>query len=138
MQDYAAFCYQRLLACFYRRRKYPLGSEDRIHAVGEAKMFLRSYRAEIDWRATEIIAQVLEINAPPVEVTAEERRQWVAWWKPSYETARTLPDEEKAYLKSGGWWPPLCASMIGVAPEIVLRTSRPGLYADESPTAHKL
>jgi len=48
--------------------------------------------------------------------------------KPSYEAARTMPDEEKTYLKSGGWWPPLCASMIGIAPEIVRRTARPGLF----------
>lgn len=75
------------------------------------------------------MAQVLEI-ASPAEAIAEEWRQWVAWWKSSYEIARTLPDEQKAYLQTGGWWPPLCASMIGVAPEIVRRTSRPGLYAE--------
>lgn len=73
------------------------------------------------------MAQVLEIAAP-VEATAEEWRQWVAWWKSSYETARTLPDEQKAYLKSGGWWPPLSVGMIGIAPEIVRRTLRPALY----------
>jgi hypothetical protein len=73
------------------------------------------------------IAQVLEIAAP-VEATAEERRQWVAWWKPSCEAAQKMTDEHKTYLKTGRWWPPLCASMIdGAAPEIVLRTSR-GLY----------
>ena len=69
------------------------------------------------------IAEALEIAAP-VEATAGERRQWVAWWKPSYQTARTMSDEHKAYLKRGGWWPPLVASMIGVAPEIVHRTRR--------------
>lgn len=133
MEDYAAFCRQRLMACFRRRRKYPLGSEDREHAVKEARAFLRYYRAEIEWQEAQLIAQVLEIDVP-VEATADERRQWVAWWKPSYETARTLPDEQKAYLRGGGWWPPLCDSMIGVAPEIVRRTSRPGLYADEKQT----
>ncbi len=53
----------------------------------------------------------------------------MAWWKPSYDVARTLPDERKAYLKSGGRWPPLSAHMIDIAPDIVRRTSRPGLYA---------
>ena len=94
-------------------------------------MFLRDFRAEIDCREIERIAETLEIAAP-VEATADERRQWEAWWKPSYEAALTLPDAERAYLKSGGWWPPLCASMIGVAPEIVRRTARPGLFADPS------
>ena len=75
-------------------------------------MFLRDFRAEIDCREIERIAETLEIAAP-VEATADERRQWEAWWKPSYEAALTLPDAERAYLKSGGWWPPLCASMIG-------------------------
>ncbi len=86
--------------------------------------------SEIDPEQAEHIAEVLEIDAP-VQATAEERRQWVAWWKPSYEAALTLPDAQRAYLKSGGWWPPLSASMIGVAPEIVRRTARPGLFADQ-------
>jgi hypothetical protein len=133
MQDYAAFCRQRLRACFHRRRNYPLGSDDRQLAVKEARAFLRYYRGELAWQEIEHIAEVLEIAAPK-EATAEERRQWLAWWRPSFEVARTLPDKEKAYLKSGGWWPPLCASMIGVAPEIVRRTSRPGLYADQGRT----
>jgi hypothetical protein len=83
---------------------------------------------ELLWQEINHIAQVLEIAAP-VEATAEERRQWVAWWTPSYESELKMTDEHKAYLKNGRWWPPLCASMIdGAAPEIVLRTSRPGLY----------
>jgi hypothetical protein len=44
MQDYAAFCRQRLLACFRRRRKYPLGSDERAHCLKETRMFLRAYR----------------------------------------------------------------------------------------------
>jgi hypothetical protein len=133
MEDFAAFCRQRLKACFHRRRKYPLGSEDREQAVKDTRDFIRYYREELDWQEIDRMAQVLEIAAP-VKATAEERCQWVAWWKSSYETARTLSDEQKAYLKSGRWWPPLSASMIGLAPEIVLRTSRPGLYADEKQT----
>ena len=74
------------------------------------------------------IAALLDICAPDETASAEDWRVWVAWWEPSYEAALTLPDAEKAYLKSGGWWPPLCASMIGVAPEIVRRTARPGLF----------
>ncbi|MGO9235678.1 MAG: hypothetical protein ACLP4V_17035 [Methylocella sp.] len=85
--------------------------------------------SEIGREEVERMAEVLGINAP-VQETAEERRQWVAWWKLSYEAALTLHDDERAYLKSGGWWPPLRASMIGVAPEIVRRTARPGLFAD--------
>jgi len=41
-------------------------------------MFLRDFRAEIDWREIERIAETLEIAAP-VEATADERRQWEAW-----------------------------------------------------------
>lgn len=37
------------------------------------------------WQEINRIAQVLEINAPVGGTTAEERRQWVEWWKPSYE-----------------------------------------------------
>ena len=134
MQDYAAFCRQRLMTRVHRRRKYPLGSEDRAHTVKEARTFLRSYRLELQWQAAERMALELEIAAPACGTSAEDLAQWVAWWKPSYETARALPDEQRAYLKSGGWWPPLSASMIDVAPEIVRRTSRPGVYADERQT----
>jgi len=57
--------------------------------------------------------------------------QWLAWWKSSCAMAQTITDEHKAYLKNGGWWPPLSANMIEAAPEIVRRTARPGLYADD-------
>jgi hypothetical protein len=92
-------------------------------------------REELDWREINRIAQVLEINAPVGTTAAEERRQWIEWWKPSYEDALKMTDEDKTYLKNGRWWPPLCAHMFGAAPQIVLRTSRPGLYADPSPEA---
>ena len=62
----------------------------------------------------QLIARVLEIAAPK-EASAEEWTQWVAWWEPSYNAAREMADEEKAYLKSGGWWPPLSAAQIGIA-----------------------
>ena len=74
------------------------------------------------------IAEALEIAAPE-QATADELRQWVSWWKESYEAARRLSDEQRAYMKEGGWWPPLSASMIGIAPEIVRRTERPGLFS---------
>ncbi len=77
------------------------------------------------------IAALLDIRAPHETASADDWRVWVAWWEASYEAALTLPDAERAYLKSGGWWPPLCASMIGVAPEIVRRTARPGLFEDQ-------
>ena len=72
------------------------------------------------------IATVLEIAAPD-DATADELRQWISWWKPSYETARRLSQEQKDYLKSGGWWPPLVASQIDIAPAIVRRTLRPDI-----------
>lgn len=53
MEDYAAFCRQRLRACFHRRRKYPVGSDDRAHAVKEARAFLRYYRREMQIRDEE-------------------------------------------------------------------------------------
>ena len=46
MEDFARFCRQLLRACYYRRLKYPLGSEDRAHAVDEARRFIRAYRHE--------------------------------------------------------------------------------------------
>jgi hypothetical protein len=73
------------------------------------------------------IAEVLEIAAPE-EASADELRQWVAWWRESYEAASGLGDEQKLYLKSGGWWPPVTAAQVAnSAPEIVRRTKRPGL-----------
>jgi hypothetical protein len=86
MKHVALFFRQRALACFHRRRKYPLGSAERTFTTEEARMFLRDYRAAIDWREIERNAATLEIAAP-VEATADERHQWRAWWKPSYEAA---------------------------------------------------
>jgi hypothetical protein len=50
MEDYAAFCRNRLRTCYHRRRKYPVGSEGWTLAVPEARMFLRNYRAERHWQ----------------------------------------------------------------------------------------
>jgi hypothetical protein len=63
MQDYAAFCRQRAEACFHRRRKYPLGSEDREQAVKDTRDFIRYCRA--DWQsrpAHERLAAAAEIT----------------------------------------------------------------------------
>ncbi len=74
------------------------------------------------------IAEVLEIAAPE-QASADELQQWVSWWKASCETARGLSDEQRDYLKSGGWWPPVSAAQIeNSAPDIVRRTQRPGLW----------
>ena len=74
------------------------------------------------------IAEVLEIAAPE-RASADELQQWVSWWKASYEAACDLSDKERAYLKSGGWWPPVVAAQIeSCAPDIVRRTRRPGLW----------
>lgn len=77
---------------------------------------------------TRRMAELLEIAAPE-QVSADELQQWVEWWKPSYRAARRLSDEQKAYLKQGGWWPPIAAHQIeNIAPDIVRRTQRPGLW----------
>jgi hypothetical protein len=83
------------------------------------------------------IAEVLEIPAPE-QASADELLQWVSWWRASYEAASRLSDEQRNYLKSGGWWPPLNAAQIEYAPDIVRRTQRPGLWARTEPamTAH--
>jgi hypothetical protein len=72
------------------------------------------------------IAKVLEIAAPD-DAGADELQQWVSWWKPSFEAARRLSQEQKDYLKSGGWWPPLVAAQLAIAPPIVRRTLRPDI-----------
>ena len=45
MEDPAAFFKQRALEAFHRRKKHPLGSEERKHNCDEARSFLKSYRA---------------------------------------------------------------------------------------------
>jgi hypothetical protein len=78
------------------------------------------------------IAAYLEIGAPDETASADDWRMWVAWWEASYEAARGLSEEQKRYLKAGGWWPPVTASHIqGPAPEIVIRTRRPSLFVDQ-------
>jgi hypothetical protein len=122
MQDWPAFCRQRLRASFLRRRRYPLGSDDRAHCVQEARMFLRAYRPAL-------IAHVLDI-ASPSSATGDEMRKWVEWWKPSYRAARTISDGQRAYLKQGGWWPPVSAQQVNCQPPaIVAVTTRPGLHS---------
>jgi hypothetical protein len=77
------------------------------------------------------IARVLEIAEPP-SATAEALREWVEWWTPSYRSARLLSDEQRAYLKQGGWWPPVSAHQIArPAPAIVIAAARPALYGDK-------
>ncbi len=49
MEDPTSFFRQRLLACFHRRRKYALGSEDRAHAVKETRTFIRAYRESMKY-----------------------------------------------------------------------------------------
>jgi len=75
------------------------------------------------------IAAALGMHAPDHTTSPEDWRAWVAWWEASYETARQLSEEQKRYLKAGGWWPPVTASQIqNPAPEIVIKTRRPGLF----------
>jgi hypothetical protein len=84
-------------------------------------MFLGAYRLAV-------IARVLDIAAPS-SATADEITEWVKWWKPSYRAARAMSDEQIAYLKKGGWWPPVSAHQIDCQPPaIVSATARPGLH----------
>ena len=48
MQDAAAFYRQRARASFYRRRKYPVNSEEWKQAVHDARQFIGYYRAQTD------------------------------------------------------------------------------------------
>jgi hypothetical protein len=74
------------------------------------------------------IAEVLEIAAPE-QASTDELQQWVSWWKESYKAACVLSDEQRHYLKQGGWWPPVTAHQIdNIAPDIVRRTQRPSLW----------
>ncbi len=77
------------------------------------------------------IAALLDIDAPDETASVDDWRIWVAWWEPSYEAARGLSEEQKRYLKAGGWWPPVTAAHIRPAPEIVIRMQRPGLFGRE-------
>lgn len=119
MEDWPAFCRQRLRACFLRRRRYPLGSDDRAHCVKEARMFLHAYRPAV-------ISRVLQIAEPTI-ANADEMREWVEWWRPSYRTARQLSDEHRACLRQGGWWPPLVAHQIDRPAPAIAAAARPGL-----------
>jgi len=46
MQDPAAFFRQRAIECFWRRRLYPINSEDWKDTVRQARMFIRGYRGQ--------------------------------------------------------------------------------------------
>lgn len=76
----------------------------------------------------EIVA-TLGVNRPIDGASLEELDAWVGWWRPSFETARGLPPDRVAYLKSGGWWPPVSSEQIArVPPRIVVRSLRPNLF----------
>ena len=55
MQDAALFFRQRALACFHRRRKYPLLSPEWQHEVDDARYFIRACRDNWDDRPREIV-----------------------------------------------------------------------------------
>jgi hypothetical protein len=46
MEDYAAFCRQRAVACFHRRRRWPFLSPAWRHEVNDARDFIRYCRRE--------------------------------------------------------------------------------------------
>lgn len=81
-------------------------------------------------RAEETIA-VLGVPRPVEGASAHELETWVEWWRPSLETARKLPSDRIAYLRAGGWWPPVAAEQVArVPPSIVQRPLRPKMYED--------
>jgi hypothetical protein len=49
MEDYAAFCRQRAVARFHRRRRWPFLSPAWRHEVDDARRFIRSCRE--DWQS---------------------------------------------------------------------------------------
>lgn len=62
MQDPAGFFKQRALAAFHRRKRHPLGSEERKHNCAEARMFLKSYRRSL---SSERQRHLEEVTDPP-------------------------------------------------------------------------
>ncbi|NMW19577.1 MAG: hypothetical protein HKK66_11270 [Chlorobiaceae bacterium] len=73
-----------------------------------------------------LIAAGLDINAPTA-ATDEQLLQWIEWWRLSFKASQAIAENQKQYLKAGGWWPPVVAHQIGIPPEIVIKTSRPAL-----------
>ena len=53
MEDYAAFCRQRAVACFHRRRRWLFLSPAWRHEVDDARSFIRYYRAEWQSRSAQ-------------------------------------------------------------------------------------
>lgn len=80
--------------------------------------------------AIEETATILGINKPRESASEEELRIWIEWWRPSVEAAREMCSEDMAYLRAGGWWPPVTAAQISAVPPVIVRqTTRPSLYA---------
>lgn len=51
--------------------------------------------------------------ARPIEgATASELEIWLVWWRPALETVRKLTTDRIAYLRAGGWWPPIAAEQV--------------------------
>jgi hypothetical protein len=48
MRDPASFFRQRASACFHRRRKYPVNSDDWLHEVNSARRFVAAYRGLVE------------------------------------------------------------------------------------------
>lgn len=79
-------------------------------------------------RQADDIGRVLGLAAPAEDTSPEDLALWIDWWHPSAELARSLPPERIAYLRAGGWWPPVPADRISrLPPAIVTRTLRPAL-----------
>lgn len=78
MQDYASFCRQRAQACFHRRRRYQILSDEWRHEVADARRFIKAYRNELRVQDAELAEQVDDRHqpyrryAPECQPTAED------------------------------------------------------------------
>jgi hypothetical protein len=78
---------------------------------------------------SESVARTLGINPPAATSSGAEIEQWIQWWRPSAQAAAAMTPEIRASLKDGRKWPPVIARYISeLAPPIVRRTLRPGLF----------
>lgn len=83
-------------------------------------------------RRVEEIVAILGVNKPIDGASTDELAAWIEWWKPSLESARNIPSDRVAYLRAGGWWPPVSAEQIArVPPPIVTRSLRPNLHKSQ-------
>lgn len=88
---------------------------------------------EVLQQSVEETIAVLGVARPIDGASERELEMWLEWWRPSVETARKLTSDRIAYLRAGGWWPPVAAEQVAkVSPSIVRRSLRPNMYKDST------